>query len=263
MSGGGFRFAGRHVWEFGLEFIVKRWPFSAGVTLNKVSSPLQNGSLRYPGIIYKEKPFEGTLYWTDPDDELITEAEMMERALEISAWLHPAEREKLILDALPDRYYLGEVEVELNLEDEKWKNGESAVRFVLQPFCYALSPVTIVKELVAGEKADITLQLQGTVPAAVNLKLTAEAPVNTLRIDYGDKFISINDLNMAADDVLAIEALPEKNELMTITINGAPSMAKLDKYSQSPLMVQPGVVALGVTASGAAKAEVSVRARWK
>ena len=58
----------------------------------------------------------------------------------MAAWLCGTDgRGKLILDALPDRYFIAEVSDEAALTDDDWASGEAAIAFTCQPFAYAVS----------------------------------------------------------------------------------------------------------------------------
>ena len=53
----------------------------------------------------------------------------------MTAWLCGTDgRGKLILDALPDRYFIAEVSDEAALMDDDWASGEAVIAFTCQPF---------------------------------------------------------------------------------------------------------------------------------
>jgi predicted phage tail component-like protein len=262
MDNTGFTFAGRHVSQFDAAFLATKWPMAAAATLNKATVPGRHGSLRYPGGTLGEKSLEGILHWTDPDNALITYEEMMDRAYHISAWLQTGKREPLILDAAPDKYYLADVETELPLSTSQWANGACNLKFVLQPFAYALRKVTAQVALAANTAQNIAMHLTGTADAPIGAIVTASAALNWVELAIGGQVLRLENLGMAAGQMLEIKAEPETGELMTVEMGGIPALGKVTAASATPLYASPGQVTVAAKASADCTLALFLRARW-
>ena len=263
MDGGNFTFGGRHITEFNCFFRASKWPVSGAPILHKTTYPGRHGSIRFPGHTLKEKSYEGVLHMLDYDNGIISDMEMMERADEIGAWLQCDERQPLILDAKPTKYYLGEVESELSLEAERWTNGSMMVKFALQPFAYAIKPITARTALTANSAKMIEVRLPGTAPAPINVQVTAKAALSWLQVTCGGKFVRLENLGMSNTHKLALTAVPERYDLLEVTINGNPAKTKMTKTSAEPFAAAPGRASFAVIASGACDVEISLQARWR
>lgn len=68
------------------------------------------------------------------------------KARQIAAWLSSSTRKKLIINDEPDKYYLGKIveDTDLNFIVERLSAGSADLVFVCQPYAYALSPNSYV-----------------------------------------------------------------------------------------------------------------------
>ena len=263
MDSSDFSFDGIHISDFGAVFLPSKWPGAAKITVNEAAVPGRHGTIRYPGETYGEKALEGKLYLIDPDDELMTYAQTLERADEVVAWLRPGGRRRLTLDAMPDRFYMAEITGELSVTTDDWDNGCMALKFTLQPFSYAAHESAVSFVLAANASQSKTLYVPGNMPAPLLLTLTARAAVSTAQVTASGKTLKLSGLGLTAGKVLAIGADVESGEMMTCNADGAPAMGKVTAESTVPYELLPGARSVAVVADGACEVRVAVRGRWK
>jgi len=259
----GFTFAGRHNSELGTAFLVTKWPGSAPMTINDVTISGRDGTIRYPGQTFGTKPFEGNLYILDPDNELMSNTRMMERVREIVAWLQPGGQQQLVLDAEPDVFYMAEIVQSIDFVTTEWENGSTQLKFVLQPFAYALHDTSVQYTLAANVEQTKTLTLPGNRPAPMKARVTAQAAITWVQIAIGSKLIRLHNMALISGDVILIDADVTTSEVLTVAINGTPSRGYVTDTSAYPLWAQPGVNAVIASADGACTLAVSARGRWK
>lgn len=259
----GFTFNGRHCDEFGTAYIVSKWPGAAPVTPNTASVSGRDGTIRYDGQTYEEKSTSGTIYILDENDELMSYTDMMSRADEIVAWLQPGGRKQLILDAIPERFYMAEILHEIQFETDEWENGAASLAFTLQPFSYAINPDTVAYTLAAGVAQAKTLALPGDMPAPVTATITAAAAVTWVQVAIGGAVMRLEGMSLASGDVVTIDADIAKAETVTVSINGVASRGYMTAASACPFTAQPGNNTVTLSASGACSVSVSARGRWK
>ena len=89
------------------------------------------------------------------------------------AWLCGMDgRGKLILDALPDRYFIAEVSDEAALMDDDWASGEAAIAFTCQPFAYAVSEDGVTVQTSANAAKSAALGVQGNTETMLAFRVT-------------------------------------------------------------------------------------------
>lgn len=258
-----FSFGGVHCDEHNAVFIAEGWPVAAPATPNKLALSGVHGTLRYKGKTYGEKLFSGTMYLLDPDDEIITYNEMLSRTTELARWLCADGRHPLVLDAMPDRYYLGEVEDEVTVQADEWGNGSLPLSFVLQPFTYALVESRATNTLAASTAKALTLHLPGNRPAPVGLTLTATGTsLAQVELTLGDRYMKLAGLGLKKNQALHVYHDLAIGEVMRVEIDGVSSLGKLDSTSTIPFEALPGPNTITVKASGAARIDLFARGRW-
>lgn len=137
-----FSFSGKHCDDFDVTFLPSAYPLIPAQSVPQTSVGGRHGTLRWQGRTFSPKRLKGKLYFlnTSGDDTPIPTDELLQRASDVTAWLCGTDgRGKLILDALPDRYFIAEVSDEAALMDDDWASGEAAIAFTCQPFAYAVS----------------------------------------------------------------------------------------------------------------------------
>ncbi len=259
----GFTFGGHHNSELGTAFLATKWPGAAPITINNTAIPGRDGTIRYPGQTFDTKPFEGTLYILDPDDEVMSNTRMMARVREISAWLQPGGQQRLTLDAQPDCFYMAEITHGLDFETDDWENGAAQLKFTLQPFAYSLHRSTLAYTLAAGVAQSKTYTLPGNRPAPIRAQITAKAAVTWVQIAIGSKLIRLQGMSLTSGKVLLIEADIARSEVPTVTVDGVPARGFVTAASAYPLEMQPGANTVIASASGACDLTLSARGRWK
>ena len=260
---GGISFNGRHISELGAVFLISKWPSSAAVTINDASVPGRDGTIRYAGQTFAEKTLDGKLYLLDPDDALMSYTQMMQRADDVTEWLQPGGRKRLVLDATPDRFYMAEVEHALEFTTDEWENGAASVKFTLQPFSYSEITDAISYTLAANVEQAKTLTLRGNRPAPVMVTITAAAAISWVQLTVGAKVLRLEGMSLASGDVLTIDASLDLSELMTVKIGSTPARGYITAASSCPFEAQPGSNTVKAKASGACAVSVCARGRWK
>ena len=113
-----FSFNGKHCDDFDVTFLPSAYPFIPAQSIPQTSVGGRHGTLRWQGRTFSPKRLKGKLYFlnTSGDDTPIPTDELLRRASDVTAWLCGTDgRGKLILDALPDRYFIAEVSDEAAL----------------------------------------------------------------------------------------------------------------------------------------------------
>lgn len=257
-----FRFNGVHCDAHRVAFVADRWPAAAQPTINKVAMSGRSGSLRFPGMARQEKTLKGKLYLLDEDERLITYREMLRRSADLAAWLCPDGRKPLILDATPDRYYLAEVENELNVSTDDWGNGCIEVTFTLQPFTYAMAEDTVSITLTANNATVVQLPLRGNQPAPMTLIATPTAPMTELTVRHCGDFLRFVSMQAPAGKTVAINCNLAQGEVITATVADAPGMRYLSPDSMLPFILSPGANELVVWSNAPCAITLAARGRW-
>ena len=106
-----FSFNGKHCDDFDVTFLPSAYPFIPVQSIPQTSVGGRHGTLRWKGRTFSTKRLKGKLYFLNTlDDTPIPTDELLRRASDVTAWLCGTDgRGKLILDALPDRYFIAEV----------------------------------------------------------------------------------------------------------------------------------------------------------
>lgn len=258
-----FTFDGHHISEFGAVCLISRWPGAARTTANTAAVDGRHGTLRYPGETYGEKRMTGVIYLLSPDEEPLTYARMLQRGEELCGWLKPGGRKRLVLDAMPERFYMAEALEELAFTTEGWPSGRAEVTFALQPFAYAGEESAASFTLAANAAQVKTIAVPGNMPAPLLMRLTAAAAVNTAEISEGGRTLRLEGLGLGAGGIVEIGAPLEDGEIMTCKVNGVSAMGKITAASAVPFELAPGPRSLTATADGACAVRAAARGRWK
>lgn len=261
----GFTFGGIHNSELGTAFLATKWPGSAPLTVNEATIPGRDGTIRLPGQTYGTKTLEGTLYILDPNDELMTNTQMMERISEIMPWLQPGGRQRLILDAEPDRLYLAEIVHGISFTTDDWENGAADLTFVLQPFAYARDERTVQLSVTApnGMQAK-TLTVPGNREAPLQAQITALASMTWVQLSTDMVHrLRLENLTLQSGDVVTIRADIDASEVVTVSVNDTAAKRYVQALSTIPLLLTPGANTITLAAGGACNAIVTARGRWR
>lgn len=259
-----FTFNGVHCDAHKAAFIVDTWPVAAEPTINKYEIPGRNGTVRYPGTWYNEQTLEGRLYLLGDDDAPITFNEMLRRKTEISAWLQAGGRKPLIMDAMPDRYYMAEIESALTIVTDDWGNGRIDIVFTLQPFCYALIEDAAGVTLDGANAQELALRVRGNRQAPVAMVLTAAAALTWVELTLGSDTLRLENMSLSAGQQAVISYDLEAGELMAVTHNGAAGMSYMTAGSPDEgLKASPGSNTITANADAACAIALTVRGRWQ
>lgn len=265
-----FSFCGRHCEEFGVAFLPTQYPFVPAQAIPSASIAGRHGTLRWPGRTFKPRILAGTLYLLDARGEVepISTDEMLRRGSEIALWLCGQDgRGKLILDALPDRYFLAEVDAEAVLKDADWKNGEAAIRFTCQPFARSIREDAASMDTAAGAAKNIIISASGNceTPLAFDVKNTSQSVMNTATIETASARFDFTGLALGAGETLSARYTEDDILLLTITgvdgaVRSAMPMRTVD--SDDDLMLSPGRNAITIKTQRACSVKFSARGRW-
>lgn len=265
-----FSFCGKHCEEMDVSFIPTQFPFVPAQVIPSLTVPGRHGSLRWPGRTFAPRTLKGTLYLlhTQGDDEPITTEEMLRRCSALVLWLCGQDgRGELILDALPDRYYLAEVDTEAVLKDTDWANGEAAISFTCQPFARSVREDTARADTEAETDKTITISASGNyeTPLAFCVKNTSGSVMNTAMMKTSDARFEFEGLALEAGETLS--ARYTQDDILLLEINGVDgesrsAMAMRTTGSDDDLMVQPGINTITVRTQCACSVTLSARGRW-
>lgn len=213
-SESGFTFAGKHcLRDFGCVWGEKDGrKFAPPTSRNSYQIAGVSGTLLLPGYTREATEYGGTLYLVR---EPRTMHEAAQRMREIAAWLC-AGRDRLILDAEPERYYLAQVDDALQWSLAGWFGGQIAVNFVVQPYAYNLhtdSASTSAQGTSAAPTLHgLTLRVRTGEPAPLVITITCRgsAPVTAAGIALGDnsRRVEFVGLNLTTGQTLRVDMEP-------------------------------------------------------
>ena len=262
-----FSFDGRHCEEFGVAFMPEGYPFVPGQDVPEMRVAGRHGTLRWRGRTYRPRVLRGTMYLLDGEDEgPIAAGEMLRRASDVAAWLCGRDgRGKLILDAMPDRYFIAEVSGEAALDDREWAHGCARVAFVCQPFARSVMPGAAAGSAAAGKKAVLRLAVDGNVDTVRGFEVTGSGALGTVEVAANGTRMAFSGLGMAAGEKLVAEYTEDDILMLAIEgANGARRSAMMMRAADSDddVVLVPGVNEVSVTANGACNVALRARGRW-
>lgn len=193
-----------------------------------------------------------------------SEIQLRERARTLGDWLNPFGGVKpLILDAEPNKYYLGRLNEALNIEDIIASRGMFNLAFVCpDPYAYAVADDTLT--LTDGvSTVPYAFIRQGTANSYPIVKLYGTCDEN------GTIGYSVGGAQMRySGDLLATDYLTFDHQAMTLTItNQAGITTNVLMYLQdfSFPVLTPGANTIGAVETGTgawSKIEIVARSRW-
>lgn len=263
-----FSFQGRHCEELGVAFVPTQYPFVPAQTIPTLTVSGRHGTLRYPGRTFKPRYLKGTLYWLGADGEPVTQHEMLSRASDIALWLCGQDgRGELVLDAMPDRYFVAEVDAETVLRDVDWANGSAAVSFTCQPFARSVRKDSVTMVAQAGTTQSASLSVSGNVqtPLAFRVTNTDGDTMDTLQITAPDTAFFFSTLGLEPGETLSGSYTQDDLlRLSILSVSGAErsAMAMRAPESDDDLMLMPGANAVAVRAQRACSVVLEARGRW-
>lgn len=263
-----FSFHGRHCEELGVAFLPSQYPFVPAQTVPALTVSGRHGTLRWPGRTFRPRYLKGTLYLLGEDGEPITTEQMLRRASDVTAWLCGEDgRGQLILDALPDRYYVAEVDTEALLKDSDWMNGAAAVSFTCQPFARSLREVSVrlSTEEGAAQSARISPGGNYQTPLAFDVTNASAAVIDTAAIETDAARFDFANLGLAPGETL--RARYTEDDILLLVIAGTDgaersAMAARTPESDDDLMLAPGGNRITVTTQRACEVTFHTRGRW-
>lgn len=263
-----FSFCGRHCEELGVAFLPSQYPFVPAQDIPTASIAGRHGTLRWKGRTFRPRYLKGTLYLLGEDDEPITTEELLRRGSELALWLCGQDgRGELILDALPDRYFIAEVDAEAALKDTDWLSGEAAISFTCQPFARSVREDTASADTETGTAKTIHISVSGNyeTPLAFDVKNTSGSVMDTATIETASERFDFAGLAMDEGEMLSARYTQDDLLLITITgVDGAArsAMALRSTDSDDDLMLRPGRNAITVKTQRACSVRLSARGRW-
>lgn len=263
-----FSFCGRHCEEMGVAFLPSQYPFVPAQDIPAASIAGRHGTLRWAGRTFKPRYLKGTLYILSGDDELITTEELLRRGSELALWLCGQDgRGELILDALPDRYFIAEMDAEAALKDTDWANGSAAISFTCQPFARSVREDTTSVDTAAGTAKSAAISVSGNyeTPLAFDVKNTSSSVMDTATVETASERFEFSGLAMDEGETLSARYTQDDLLLLTITgVDGAvrSAMALRTTDSDDDLMLHPGANTVTIKTQRACSVRLSARGRW-
>lgn len=264
-----FSFNGKHCDDFDVTFLPSAYPFIPAQSIPQTSVSGRHGTLRWKGRTFSPKRLKGKLYFlnTSGDDTPIPTDELLRRASDVTAWLCGTDgRGKLILDALPDRYFIAEVSDEAALMDDDWASGEAAIAFTCQPFAYAVSEDGVTVQTSANAAKSAALGVQGNAETMLAFRVTcASGTMNTATVETPTCRFDFTGLGMTAGETLVARYAQE--DILLLEIEGVDggtrsAMAMRTTDSDDDLLLSPGKNAVTVKTEKACSVELTARGRY-
>lgn len=263
-----FSFDGRHCTDFGVAFMPEGYPLVPEQDVPSMRIAGRHGTLRWKGRTFAPRELRGRLYLLGAGDgaEPIATGEMLRRASEVAAWLCGRDgRGRLILDAVPERYYVAEVTGEATLSDRDWANGCARIAFICQPFARSVTESTASGEAAAGESASVRLIVEGNAQTELAFDIEAVDAVQTAEVAAGGTRMAFEGLNMAAGESLS--ATYTEDGLLALGIRGADgavrsAMMARTADSDDDVTLMPGANEIAMRADGAVRITARARGRW-
>ncbi len=266
-----FSFRGQHCEKFGVAFVPSEYPFVPAQTVPALTVSGRHGTLRYPGRTFRPRRYAGTLYLLDEQGDVspIPTGEMLRRASEITAWLCGEDgRGRLILDALPDRYYIAEVDTEAILSDTDWLNGQAEIAFSCQPFARSLWEITVQLALGANVAQSVRISPSGNyeTPLAFDVKNTSSSRMDTATVETDRARFDFSSLALDPGETLSARYTVDDILLLVITgVDGAErsAMAARTMASSDDLLLCPGGTnQITIRTQRASSVVLKTRGRW-
>lgn len=264
-----FSFQGKHCGEMGVTFLPSQYPFVPAQNVPTAAIAGRHGTLRFPGRTFRPRYYKGTMYLIGSgDDEPITTEEMLLRGAELARWLCGQDgRGELILDALPDRYYIAEVDTEALLTDTDWENGSAAISFTCQPFARSIRESETSASTTADAAKTMSISASGNVKTvlAFDVKNTSNSMMDTATIETASERFDFVGLAMEKDETLS--ARYTQDDLLLLAITGVDgeersAMALRTTDSDDDLLLTPGVNMVTIKTQRACSVRLSARGRW-
>lgn len=255
--------------EFGAAFIPDGYPFVPVQVIPGMRIAGRHGTLRWPGRTFGTRVLRGVLYLLERTGEAkaIDAREMMHRASDVAAWLCGRDgrdgRGRLVLDAMPDRYFMAEVSGEAQLADGDWANGCARIAFVCQPFARSVDAREIRAGMAANGAVIGELMADGNVETVLEFEI--EGAISGARIEANGTQMAFENLGMAAGERLRARYTDDDIlKLEIVGANGAVRSAMMARTmdSDDDVVIKPGRNEVTVTVSGAGNVLLSARGRW-
>lgn len=252
----------------GVAFIPSQYPFIPAQMIPAKAVSGRNGTLRWPGRTYKPTHYKGVLYLLGKETEPISTEEMLRRMTDIAAWLCGRDRRgRLILDAVPDRYYVAEVDSEALLTDNDWMNGQAAISFTCQPFARAIRESREMFDTAANTEKKATISVGGNAQTLLAFHVTNETSsvMNTMQIEAPDTAFVFAGLGLDAGETL--HGSYTEDDLLRLAIEGVDgsrrsAMPMRQVSSDDDLLLCPGRNSVTVKTQTACSVILEARGRW-
>ena len=264
-----FSFNGKHCDDFGVAFLPSAYPLVPAQNIPQTSISGRHGTLRWPGRTFSSKTLKGKLYFlnTSGDDAPISTDELLERAGDVAAWLCGTDgRGKLILDALPDRYFIAEVSTEAALTDENWNSGEATITFTCQPFAYAVREDRATFQTSSNAAKSAALSVRGNAETMLAFRVTcASGTMNTVTVETPTCRFNFAALGMTAGETLAARYAQADILLLEIEdVDGSArsAMAMRTTDSDDDLLLSAGSNTVTIKTERPCSVELTARGRY-
>lgn len=238
----GLTFNGVHCSTFGLKAKVTR-PLLPGNSDTYTDVPGRAGSILYPG---------------KPKDRYIpvefgfmpgSRAEFRSRVWEISAWLYTEERKILICDDEPDKYYIGKIEDQIDLE-QAYLLGQFSIVFRCEPFAYGTEVISYFAD------DTVTVTNVGTAGTEPYFQSTLTATAAEWKVALGTDYVRVVHDFQIGDELIMNFATG------AILLNGARAMNLLDWQNSRFFFLPPGESTMNITPAGKSTTLLKYTPKW-
>lgn len=179
----GFSFNGKHCRDFGCMWNEDDGRVIVPETLRgEYEIAGRSGTVLLPGETRRCFNYSGVLTMMQ---EPASEQEAQTRLRTLAAWLS-AGRCKLAMDYEPSRYYWAQLDGRQTWTAKEWFAGQLKVKFLCQPWAYAVEETTQAVAGVSSESTILGINLATGQPAPLRLTVTNTGSTAITGISMGD-----------------------------------------------------------------------------
>lgn len=239
-----FSFNGRSSEEFGIIVREVNRQLFPGVNDSYIQIPGRQGSLLYP------RELQDRVIEVDCALACDTAEDLSQRVREISAWLYAEQRSQLSLSDEPDKYYMGKISQESDLESllSFLEMGEFTLNFRCEPLAYS------EKQEVDFINDSATVLNMGTYKAKPSFDIDFMGDASEIKIGKDTNYIRVIHDFEAGDKLHIADG--------KVLINGTRAMDKLDWQYSRFFDLSVGENVLNITPLGKCAAAVKYIPRW-
>lgn len=200
----GFSFNGKHCRDFGCMWSEDDGRVIVPETLrSEYEIAGRSGTVLLPGETRRCFNYSGILTMMQ---EPASEQEAQTRLRALAAWLS-AGRCKLVTDYEPSRYYWAQLDGRQTWTTKDWFAGQLKVKFLCQPWAYAVEETTQAVAGVSSESTILCINLATGQPAPLRLTVTNTGSTAITGISMGDG-VQLSGLHLAQGQSVTLDFEP-------------------------------------------------------